>query len=39
MADMFLSKILTSVDIQGECPDCYSNHALRMVEELDSFSI
>lgn len=31
--------ILTSVDIKSESPDCYSNHALRMVEELDGFSV
>ena len=33
------TNILTSVDIKSERPDCYSNHALRMVEELDGFSV
>ena len=32
-------QIFTSVDIQGQCPYCYSNHAFRMVEELDCFSV
>ena len=31
--------IFTFVDIKSESPDRYSNHALRMVEELDGFGV
>jgi hypothetical protein len=29
----------TFIDIKCDCPDCYSDHALGVVEELDSLCI
>lgn len=34
-----LTVIITSIDIESKSSDCYSNHALRVIKELDGFSV